>query len=84
MSKTIDYRVSPENMSDKFYKTEAGALRAAKRIHEKGIASYRCNIMGYAMTRSRRVTVYRDTWEDGKGIVEHVQIAKFTGNYDKA
>lgn len=72
-----DYRVSPENMSDKFYKTEAGALRAAKRIHDKGIASSRYTRAGYRMTKPRRVKVYRDTWMEGKGIVEHVEIAKF-------
>lgn len=77
MSKTIDYRVSPENMSDKFYKTETGALRAAKRIHEKGTTSSRYTRAGYRMTRPRNVKVYRDTWEEGKGIVEHVQIASF-------
>ena len=74
---TYDYRVSQENMCDKFYKTEAGALRAAKRIHDKGIASCRYTRAGYRMTEPRRVTVYRDTWMEGEGIVEHVEIARF-------
>lgn len=74
---TYDYRVSAEGMSDKFYRTERGALSAAERIHRKGTSSSRVNALGSHCSRPRKVTVYRDGWADGLGIVEHVEIARF-------
>lgn len=74
---TYDYRVSAEGMSDKFYRTERGALSAAERIHRKGTSSSRVNALGSRCSRPRKVTVYRDGWADGLGIVEHVEIARF-------
>lgn len=74
---TYDYRVSAEGMSDKFYKTEKGALSAAKRLSSGKVASSRVNALGSHCTRPRKVTVYRDGWADGLGIVEHVEIARF-------
>ena len=74
---TYDYRVSAEGMSDRFYRTEKGALSAAERIHRKGTSSSRTDRTGARCSRPRKVTVYRDGWADGLGIVEHVEIARF-------
>lgn len=74
---TYDYRVSAEGMSDKFYRTEKGAMNAAKRLSSGKVASSRTDRTGARCSSPRKVTVYRDGWADGLGIVEHVEIARF-------